>query len=145
MSRVPIEVILTAHDEEATIGETIREFLAAADLHGLDVEVLIAEDGSSDRTREVVTGIADHHAAAFASLPRPSGRATAAPLRMHIAWRGATSSCAATVTDSTSPATCPGCSTLFLQGAWSQVRVRRVETRDRDSLRRGHSVVSTAS
>ena len=59
VSRVPIEVILTAHDEEATIGETIREFLAAADLHGLDVEVLIAEDGSSDRTREVVTGIAD--------------------------------------------------------------------------------------
>lgn len=59
MSRVSIEVILTAHDEEAAIGGTIREFLDAADLHGLDVEVLVAEDGSSDRTREVVTEIAD--------------------------------------------------------------------------------------
>lgn len=59
MSRLPIEVILTAHDEEAAIGGTIREFLAAADLHRLDVEVLVAEDGSSDRTREVVTEIAD--------------------------------------------------------------------------------------
>ena len=59
MSRGPIEVVLTAHNEEATIGETIRDLLAAADLHGLDVEVLVAEDGSSDRTREVVTGIAD--------------------------------------------------------------------------------------
>ena len=59
MSWVSIEVILTAHDEEAAIGGTIREFLAAADLHGLDVDVLVAEDGSSDRTREVVTEIAD--------------------------------------------------------------------------------------
>jgi glycosyltransferase involved in cell wall biosynthesis len=56
---VPIELVLTAHDEEDSIGRTIRDFLAAADRHGLDVEILVAEDGSSDRTREVVAEVAE--------------------------------------------------------------------------------------
>ena len=83
-----IELVLTAHNEEEAIGGTIREFLAAADRHALDLEVLVAEDGSSDRTREVVAGIAER-----SRRPRPphpsrrSGRATAAPLRTRIAWR----------------------------------------------------------
>lgn len=54
-----IELILTAHDEEESIGRAVHEFLDAADRHGLDVEILVAEDGSSDRTREVVTEIAE--------------------------------------------------------------------------------------
>jgi glycosyltransferase involved in cell wall biosynthesis len=58
MQGVPIEIVLTAHDEEATIGSTIGDFLAAADQHGLDVRILVAEDGSSDRTREIVTELA---------------------------------------------------------------------------------------
>ena len=48
-----VEVVLVAHNEEGTIASTIREFLAAA-----EVEVLVAEDGSSDRTRAVVAEIA---------------------------------------------------------------------------------------
>jgi glycosyltransferase involved in cell wall biosynthesis len=59
MRGVSIEIALTAHDEEATIGSTVGDFLAAADRHGLDVEVLVAEDGSSDRTREVVAEVAE--------------------------------------------------------------------------------------
>jgi glycosyltransferase involved in cell wall biosynthesis len=55
---VSIEVVLTAHDEEASIGSTVDDFLAAADRHGLDVEILVAEDGSSDGTREVVAEVA---------------------------------------------------------------------------------------
>jgi dolichol-phosphate mannosyltransferase len=55
---VAIEIVLVAHDEEASIGSTIRGFLAAADRNGLDVEILVAEDGSSDRTRDVVKEIA---------------------------------------------------------------------------------------
>jgi glycosyltransferase involved in cell wall biosynthesis len=55
----PIELVLTAHDEEESIGTTIRGFLAAADRHGLDIEILVAEDGSSDRTREVVSEVAE--------------------------------------------------------------------------------------
>jgi glycosyltransferase involved in cell wall biosynthesis len=56
---VPIEIVLTAHDEEATIGSTVGDFLAAAERNGLDVQVLVAEDGSSDRTREIVTALAE--------------------------------------------------------------------------------------
>ena len=55
----PIELVLIAHNEEETIGGTIRALLAAADRHALDIDVLVAEDGSSDRTREVVAGIAE--------------------------------------------------------------------------------------
>jgi glycosyltransferase involved in cell wall biosynthesis len=54
-----IELVLTAHDEEESIRTTIRGFLVAADRHGLDVEILVAEDGSSDRTREVVAEVAE--------------------------------------------------------------------------------------
>jgi glycosyltransferase involved in cell wall biosynthesis len=54
-----IEVVLTAHNEEGTIGSTIREFVGAADRHALDVDILVAEDGSSDRTRDVVAGSAE--------------------------------------------------------------------------------------
>ena len=59
MPAVPIELVLTAHDEEESIGPTIRDFLAAARRHALDVEILVAEDGSSDRTREVVAEVAE--------------------------------------------------------------------------------------
>jgi glycosyltransferase involved in cell wall biosynthesis len=59
MRGVPIELVLTAHDEEDSIGSTVRDFFATADRQGLDLEVLVAEDGSSDHTREVVAGIAD--------------------------------------------------------------------------------------
>lgn len=56
-----IEVVLTAHNEEGTIGTTIREFLGAADLYALDVDILVAEDGSSDHTRDVVAGTEREH------------------------------------------------------------------------------------
>jgi glycosyltransferase involved in cell wall biosynthesis len=48
MTASRVEVVLVVHNEEATIESTIREFLALA-----DVELLVAEDGSSDRTREL--------------------------------------------------------------------------------------------
>ena len=59
MRGVAIEIVLTAHDEEATIGTTVGDFLAAADRHGLDLRILVAEDGSSDRTRAIVTELAE--------------------------------------------------------------------------------------
>jgi glycosyltransferase involved in cell wall biosynthesis len=68
-----IELVLAAHDEEASIGPTIRDFLAAADRHELDVEILVAEDGSSDRTREVVAEIAEQTEGGVRLTP-PSGR-----------------------------------------------------------------------
>ena len=59
MRGVPVELVLTAHNEEDSVGSTVEDFLAAADRHGLDLEVLVAEDGSSDRTREVVIEVAE--------------------------------------------------------------------------------------
>ena len=73
MGELSVEVILTAHNEEAAIGRTIREFLATADLHALDVDVLVAEDGSSDRTREVVAEVAERSPGRV-RLTSPSGR-----------------------------------------------------------------------
>jgi dolichol-phosphate mannosyltransferase len=70
---VPIELVLTAHDEEESIGRTVRDFLEAADRNGLDVEILVAEDGSSDRTREVVAEIAAQTEGRVRLTP-PSGR-----------------------------------------------------------------------
>lgn len=60
MRSFPIEVVVPVHDEEETIGRTIEEFLGAADRHALDIEILVAEDGSSDRTRAVVAESAEH-------------------------------------------------------------------------------------
>jgi len=52
-----VELIVVAHDEEAAIEGTIMGFLDAAE--GLiDLEILVAEDGSVDQTRNVVGEIA---------------------------------------------------------------------------------------
>ena len=59
MQNFPIEIVVPVHDEEDAIGRTISEFLAAADVRALDIEILVAEDGSSDRTRAVVAEIAE--------------------------------------------------------------------------------------
>ena len=56
----PIEVVLTAHNEEGDDRENDpRVRRPRPTCHALDVDVLVAEDGSSDRTREVVAGIAE--------------------------------------------------------------------------------------
>jgi glycosyltransferase involved in cell wall biosynthesis len=57
MRALPVEVILVAHEEEAAIGAMITGFLQAAE-GSIDLEILVAEDGSADGTREVVAEIA---------------------------------------------------------------------------------------
>ena len=59
MASFPIDIVVPVHDEEDAIGRTISEFLAVADRRALDIEILVAEDGSSDRTRAVVAEIAE--------------------------------------------------------------------------------------
>jgi glycosyltransferase involved in cell wall biosynthesis len=48
-----VDVVLVAHNEEETLASTIEGFLALP-----DVAILVAEDGSSDRTRDVADGFA---------------------------------------------------------------------------------------
>lgn len=54
-----VDVVLPAHNEEAAIGDVLLEFYRIAhDEYGLDIRLVVAEDGSSDRTRSVVESIA---------------------------------------------------------------------------------------
>jgi glycosyltransferase involved in cell wall biosynthesis len=56
-----IDVVLPAHNEEAAIADVLCEFYRVAhDVGGVDLRLVVAEDGSSDRTREVVTRLAEY-------------------------------------------------------------------------------------
>jgi glycosyltransferase involved in cell wall biosynthesis len=49
-----LSVVIPAFNEEARIAQTVGEFIAAFDRLALDAEVLVVDDGSSDRTAAVV-------------------------------------------------------------------------------------------
>jgi glycosyltransferase involved in cell wall biosynthesis len=51
-----LSVVIPAYNEEATIAETI-ERVRAADVGGLDLEIIVVDDGSRDRTREILRGL----------------------------------------------------------------------------------------
>jgi cellulose synthase/poly-beta-1,6-N-acetylglucosamine synthase-like glycosyltransferase len=51
--RPPIDVIIPAYNEEAVVVETLRSIDAAAARYGGSVRVILANDGSTDRTRAV--------------------------------------------------------------------------------------------
>jgi dolichol-phosphate mannosyltransferase len=50
-----IDVVLPAHNEEEAIGDVLREFYRVAHSeNGIDLRLVVAEDGSTDTTREIV-------------------------------------------------------------------------------------------
>ena len=51
-----ISVVIPAYDEETTIAQVVDE-VRQADLGGLELEIVVVDDGSRDRTREVVERI----------------------------------------------------------------------------------------
>lgn len=53
-----LTVVIPAYNEEATIAETI-ERVRAADVGGLELEIVVVDDGSTDRTREILRQIPD--------------------------------------------------------------------------------------
>ena len=57
--RVGCSVVLAAHDEEARIEKTVRLLLAQS---GVEVEVVVVDDRSTDRTSEIVERIAQEDA-----------------------------------------------------------------------------------
>ncbi|MDP9301563.1 MAG: glycosyltransferase family 2 protein [Actinomycetota bacterium] len=58
-ARVRIDVVMPAHNEGATIGQTIREFhRSASEMGSIEARFVVAEDGSTDDTCEVVRAVA---------------------------------------------------------------------------------------
>ncbi len=54
-----LSICAPAFDEEGCIEEVVRGFLAMLDREGIDGEVVITDDGSRDRTPEILARVAD--------------------------------------------------------------------------------------
>lgn len=66
-----LSVVIAAHDAERTLGATLAG-LAAQELEGAELEVIVVDDGSSDRTAEIA------ESAGAAVIRRPRGGPAAA-------------------------------------------------------------------
>ncbi|HYV64626.1 MAG TPA: glycosyltransferase family 2 protein [Myxococcales bacterium] len=58
MSAPEISIVIPVHDEAAIVGEATRELRRKLDALGWDYELILAENGSRDRTQEVLREIA---------------------------------------------------------------------------------------
>ena len=69
-----LSVVIPAHDEVGSIAETIRGIASALSAEGIEYEVIVVDDGSSDGTDEVVTRLAEHDPAIrVLRSPYPNG------------------------------------------------------------------------
>ena len=53
-----LSVVLPAHNEEATVESVVREVLAVVQHLGMDFEIILVNDGSTDRTGEIGRALA---------------------------------------------------------------------------------------
>ncbi len=57
--RRTLSILVPAYQEERTIVEVLRRVLAAdTERHGFDKQIIVCDDGSTDRTAELVAGVA---------------------------------------------------------------------------------------
>lgn len=56
-----LSVLIPAQNEEGSVGQTVEGIVAALEREEIDYEVLVVDDGSSDRTAEVVAAIAERN------------------------------------------------------------------------------------
>jgi cellulose synthase/poly-beta-1,6-N-acetylglucosamine synthase-like glycosyltransferase len=75
--RGPVSVVVAAYNEEAQIEQRVDELLAAIRSTGLDGEVVVVSDGSTDRTAALASRRARHSRVRVIDLPTNIGKATA--------------------------------------------------------------------
>jgi len=56
-----ISVVLPAYNEEANVAQAVRKAMQAVAAHTSDYEVIVVDDGSRDRTSQVVQAIREEH------------------------------------------------------------------------------------
>jgi dolichol-phosphate mannosyltransferase len=56
-----LSVVIPAHNEEATVGETVESLVSALSREGIDHELIVVDDSSTDGTAAVVEGLAAEH------------------------------------------------------------------------------------
>ena len=57
-----LSVVIPARNEEGSIARTVRTFADRLEREGIDYEIVVVDDGSLDRTREILTQIASSNA-----------------------------------------------------------------------------------
>ncbi|MDA1091402.1 MAG: glycosyltransferase family 2 protein [Proteobacteria bacterium] len=79
--KVRLSVIVPAYNEEELIEQTIGHLLATGKTCVEDLEIIIVNDGSHDRTPEIIDGMAEKHAAVRVFHQNPN-RGFGATVRM---------------------------------------------------------------
>ncbi|MBI4641881.1 MAG: glycosyltransferase family 2 protein [Candidatus Tectomicrobia bacterium] len=54
----PVSVVIPAYNEESSIGQTISEIVGTMDGSGIEYEIIVVDDGSTDNTYQVIKEIA---------------------------------------------------------------------------------------
>jgi dolichol-phosphate mannosyltransferase len=52
-----LSVVIPAHDEEGSVGSTVEGIVARLDAEAIEYDILVVDDNSSDRTKEIVEAI----------------------------------------------------------------------------------------
>lgn len=58
---VKLSVVIPAQNEEGSVGRTVEGIVAVLEREGIDYEVLVVDDGSTDGTADVVAAIAERN------------------------------------------------------------------------------------
>ncbi len=70
-----ISIVIPAHNEEGVIGETLRRLREGARAAGVEVEIILSDDGSTDKTADVAAGVADFVVRYAGQQPKTIGAA----------------------------------------------------------------------
>ena len=62
MERFDISFVMPAYNEEEIVGYTMRRLVSAFEKEGYRVELVVVDNGSEDRTGEVIQDFAAEHA-----------------------------------------------------------------------------------